>query len=134
MKENKRVQRLLDEAKKELEKMKNNDKELKRLQSDSTKVYQFLEKKKNDVQKHYKHYEKQLEDKAKMIASLEGVNTMLSDRSTRCCVKVARIKLNAISINVARSSISPTACGTSPRWICKPSRLVYRVSSTRRWA
>ena len=61
--------------------MKNNDEELERLQSDNTKVYQFLEKKKKDVQKHYKHYEKQLEDKAEMIASLEGVNTMLSDRS-----------------------------------------------------
>ena len=43
--------------------------------------------------------------------------TLEQQIDTRCCVKVARIKVNAISINVARSSILPTACGTSLRWI-----------------
>ena len=82
MKEYTRVQRLLDEAKKELEKVKNNkNKELERVQADNTKVYQFLNKKKKDVQKHYEHYKKRLKDKEEMIASLEKLNTMLSDRN-----------------------------------------------------
>ena len=63
-KEYTRVQRLLDEAEKELEKMKNTkNEELERVQADNTKVYQFLNKKKKDVQKHYEHYKKRLEDK-----------------------------------------------------------------------
>ena len=81
-KEYTRVQRLLDEAEKELEKLKNTkNKELERVQADNTKVYQFLNKKKKDVQKHYEHYKKRLEDKEEMIASLEKLNTMLSDRN-----------------------------------------------------
>ena len=82
MKEYTRVQRLLDEAEKELEKMKNTkNEELERVQADNKKVYQFLNKKKKDVQKHHEHYKKQLEDKEEMIASLENLNTMLSDRN-----------------------------------------------------
>ena len=54
--------------------MKNiKNEELEQVQADNTKLYQFLNKKKKDVQKHYKHYKKQLEDKAEMIASLEKI-------------------------------------------------------------